>query len=135
MIVAEANYLVNFQPLFSKNVDDLDEEPITGNSLLFPYKQCSIPQSSNNKLIDARLYAKAAQAFMNQFWESWLRNTPSHLLFRSKWFRPRQNLEVGDYLIVLKPGLKGQTAPRGLWEHAIVTEVFPAMMGLFEKLN
>ena len=90
----------------------------------------SIPQSSNNESIDSRLYAKAAQAFINQFWESWLRNMPPHLLFRSKWFQPRQNLEVGDYVIVLKPGLKGQTAPRGLWEHAIVTEVFPGNDGL-----
>ena len=54
-IVAEANYLVNSRPLFPKNVEDLDEEPITGNSLLFPYKQCSIPQTSNNESIDPRL--------------------------------------------------------------------------------
>ena len=132
-IVAEANYLVNSRPLFPKNVEDLDEEPITGNSLLFPYKQCSVPQSSNNESINPRLYPKAAQAFFNQFWESWLRNMPLHLLFRSKWFRPRQNLKVGDYVIMLEPGLKGQTAPRGLWEHAIVTEVFPGNDGLVQK--
>ena len=95
---------------------------------------CSILQSSNNESIDPRLYAKAAQAFINQFWESWLRNMLPHLLFRSKWFRPRQNLEVGDYVIVLEPGLKGQTAPRGLWEHAFVIKVFPGMSdGLVRK--
>ena len=60
---------------------------------------------------------------------------PPHLLFRSKWFRPRQNLKVGDYVIVLEPGLKGQTAPRGLWEPAIVTEVFPGNDGLVRKAN
>ena len=61
---------------------------------------------------------------------------PPHLLFRSKWFRPRQNLKVDDYVIVLEPGLKGQTAPRGLWEPAIiVTEVFPGNDGLVRKAN
>ena len=60
---------------------------------------------------------------------------PPHLLFRSKWFRPRQNLKVCDYVIVLEPGLKGQTAPRGLWEPAIVTEVFPGNDGLVRKAN
>ena len=48
-IVTETNYLVNSRPLFPKIVEDLDEEPITENSLLFPYKQCSIPQPSNNE--------------------------------------------------------------------------------------
>ena len=38
MIVTKVNYLVNLRPLFPKNVEDLDEEPITENSLLFPCK-------------------------------------------------------------------------------------------------
>ena len=80
-IVAEANYLVNSQPLFPKNV----EEPITGNSLLFLYKQCSITQPSNNESTHPKLYIKAAQTFINQFWESWLRNMPPHFIL-IKWF-------------------------------------------------
>ena len=69
-IVAEANYLVNSRPLFPKNVADLDEEPITENSLLLPYKQCSIPQSSNNKSIDPRLYAKLLKPLSTNFGNS-----------------------------------------------------------------
>ena len=50
-----------------------------------------------------------------------------------KKFLASSKLEVGDYVIMLKPGLKGQTTPRVLWEHAIVTEVFPGNDGLVQK--
>ena len=60
---------------------------------------------------------------------------PPHLLFRSKWFKPRENLKNGDYVIVLKPGLKGQSAPRGLWEHAIVVNTFPGADGRVRKVE
>ena len=36
-IIAESNYLGNSRPLFPNSVEDLDEEPITSNFLLFPY--------------------------------------------------------------------------------------------------
>ena len=64
---------------------------------------------------------------------SWMRNP--HLLLRSNWFKPRENLESGDYVIVLKPGLKGQSAPRGLWEHAIVVNTFPGSDGRVRKVE
>ena len=73
-IIAESNYLVNSRPLFPNSVEDLDEEPITGNLLLFPYAQCSIPQLSSYYSINPRVYTKAVQSFVNQFWKSWLHN-------------------------------------------------------------
>ena len=60
---------------------------------------------------------------------------PPQLLFRSKWFRPRDNLKIGDYVIVLQPGLKGQSAPRGLWEHAVVIQAFPGDDGRVHKVE
>ena len=114
-------------------MEDLNEEPITGNSLLFPYAQCSIPQLSRDNSINPRVYTKATQSFVNQFWKSWLRNMPSQLLLRSKWFLPRQNLKTGDYVIILEPGLKGHSAPRGLWQHAVVVKTFPSNNGLVRK--
>ena len=60
---------------------------------------------------------------------------PPQLLFRSKWFRPRESLKTGDYVIVLQPGLKDHAAPRGLWEHAVVTKTFPGDDGLVRKVE
>ena len=134
-IVAECNYLVNSRPLFPKNAEDLDEEPISGNSLLFPYKKYSIPQPPISETINPMKYVKDVQMLINQFWKCWLHNMPPQLLFRSKWFRPRESLKTGDYVIVLQPGLKGHAAPRGLWEHAVVTKTFPGDDGLVRKVE
>ena len=68
-------------------------------------------------------------------WESWLRNMPPSLMLRSKWFRSRRNLRVGDYVIVLEPGMKGKTSPRGLWEHAIVEKTLPGRDELVRKVE
>ena len=104
-IIAEVNFLVNSRPMFPKTVQNLDEEPFTGNSLLYPHGQPTISQSKitfdNPKDSICR-----AQKFIKNFWEAWMRNMPPHLLFRNKWFRPRDNLKIGDYVNVLEPGLK-----------------------------
>ena len=84
-IVAEANYLVNSRPLFPKSVEDLDEEPITGSPLLYPFDGQHVPQPECD--IDVRMSVKFVQGFVKRFWESWIRNMPPQLLLRSKWFR------------------------------------------------
>ena len=77
-IVAEANYLVNSRPLFPKSVEDLDEEPITGNSLLYPFDGQHVPQHECD--IDVRMSVKLVQGFVKRFWESWIRNMPPQLV-------------------------------------------------------
>ena len=112
---------------------DLDEGPFTGNTLLFPHGQPSIPQPQMIEPLNPRISYKSVQSFVEQFWEAWIRHMPPHLLFRNKWFRPRKNVKTGDYVIILEPGMKGRAAPRGLWEHAIVTKTFPGIDGLVRK--
>ena len=135
MIISEVNYLVNSRPLFPKTVENLDEEPFSGNTLLYPYGQKPVPQSSTSDYVDPRVSIKRTQCFINTFWDSWMRNMPPHLLLRSKLFKPRENLKNGDYVIVLKPGLKGQSAPRRLWEHAIAVNTFPGSDGRVRKVE
>jgi len=60
---------------------------------------------------------------------------PPQLLFRNKWFKIRQNLKEGNYVIVLEPELHGQLAPRGLWEHDIVEKTMPGRDGLVRKVE
>ena len=114
---------------------DLDAEPLTGNSLLYPHGQQRFPEAATLNDVNPRLSVKVARDFVNQFWETWLRNMPPTLMLRSKWFRPRNNLKIGDYVIVLEPGMKGKTAPRGLSEHAVVSKTFPGKDGLVRKVE
>jgi len=134
-IVAETNYVVNSRPLFPNTADDLDEEPLTGNTLLFPHGQTPVPQNQSVDGLDPRKSVKIAHSFLKTFWESWMRNMPPQLMMRSKWFKTRQNLKIGDYVIILEPGLHGQLAPRGLWEHAIVEKTFPGSDKLVRKVE
>ena len=121
--------------MFPKTVKDLDKEPFSGNTLLYPYGQHLVPQINASEVTDPRKSIKQAQNFINAFWESWMLNMPTHLLLRNKWFRPRRNLKKGDYVIVLKPGLKGQPALRGMWEHTIVVNTFPEPNGFVRKIE
>ena len=134
-IVAEVNYLVNSRPLFPKSVEDLDEEPYTGNTLLHPYGERTVPQNLTCESVDPRKSIKIAQSFLKSYWDAWMRNMPPQLLLRNKWFKTRQNLSVGDYVIVLEPGLHGKFAPRGLWEHAIIHKILPGSDGLVRKVE
>ena len=85
-IVSESSYLINSRPMFPDSADDLDEELLTGNTLLYPHGQHRNAKPHALENIDPRLSVKAVHAFLRQFWESWLRNMPPSLMLRSKWF-------------------------------------------------
>ena len=66
--------------LVSTSVEDLDEEPFTGNTLIFPHGQPTVLQPQEHGVHDLRLSIKAAQTFINVFLDSWMRNMPPQLL-------------------------------------------------------
>ena len=49
---------------------------------------------------------KVAEKQVTKFWDIWMRHIPPQLLFPNKWFRSRDNLKVGDFVINLQPGMK-----------------------------
>ena len=60
---------------------------------------------------------------------------PPQLNYRNKWFHTRDNLENGDYVIILEKGMKGQTAPRSLWKKGIVIATHPGTDGLVRSVT
>ena len=78
---------------------------------------------------------KTVQTRVDVFWETWLRHMPPQLLPRNKWFHPRENLEVGDFVIVFEQGFKGKSAPRATWTKAIVSAVHPSADGLVRSVT
>ena len=59
---------------------------------------------------------------------------PPHLNSRNKWFPPRENLEIGDYVLVSGPRILKSTLPRSLWEKEIVTRVHRDEDGLVRSV-
>ena len=60
---------------------------------------------------------------------------PPQLLNHNRWFHTRDNLEVGDFVINLEPGMKGKTAPRSQWKKGIVTKTHPSADGLVRSVT
>ena len=121
--------------MFPQNAGELDEELFSGNTLLYPHGQPTLPQPQPEGFVDPRTSIKMAQNFVQLFLESWVRNMLPKLLLRSKWFKTRQNLREGDYVIVLEPGLHNSLAPCDLLELAMVKKTLPGRDGLIQKVE
>ena len=133
-ILKEVTYLVNSRPLFPDGEPD-EFHCITGNSILHPYNQADVPQHADEDCRNLRDMVKVAEAKVKEFWDTWLRHMPPQLNRRNKWYHARENLQVGDFVLNLQPGLKGGSAPRGTWLKAIVAEVHPSADGLIRSVT
>ena len=110
---------------------------ITGNDILHPYGQPNVPQFSEEEMVGGRkkrLFS-VAQNKISSFWTTWLKNIPPQLVEKSPWFHTRDNLQVGDFVIILEPGLKRSTAPLSVWSKAVVTKTHPSADGLVRSVT
>ncbi|CAB4068374.1 unnamed protein product [Lepeophtheirus salmonis] len=59
---------------------------------------------------------------------------PPQLMLRTKWFKTRENINKGDY--VMEKSLKpGGIMPRGVWKEGIDTKTYPGEDGLVVKVR
>ena len=128
-VLKEVCYLINSRPLFPDG-DPNEFNCITVNTILHPYGQPAITQTPEEDQVDLCNMLKVFEGKVGVFWTVWQRHIPPQLLPRNKWFHTRSNLEIGDFVINLQPGLKGATLPRGQWPKAIVHEIHPSSDGL-----
>ena len=134
-VLSEVTYVSNSRPLFP-NCDPWEFHCITGNNLLHPYDQPRIPQFVPEEKFNPRDRLKVVQGKVEGFWNPWIRhNIPPQLNSRNKWYHPRDNLEKGDFVVVVETGMKRATAPRSLWKKAIVTDTNPGSDGLVRSVT
>ena len=133
-VLSEITYIINSRPLFP------DGDPwlfncITANDILHPYAQPTVPQFTPNEVINLRGLLRNIQGKIDTFWDCWLKHIPPQLNNRKKWFHTRKTLEKGDYVLLLEPGLKHNTAPRSLWKKAIVVDTNPGSDGFVRSVT
>ena len=133
-VLAEVSYIINSRPLFPEG-DLWEFNCITGNYILYPHGQPQLPKIVPEEKFNLRDMFKVAQSRIDVFWSTWIKHMPPQLISRNKWFHSRDNLEVGDYVLVLEKGMKCSSAPRSLWKKAIVTEVHPGTDGLVRSVT
>ena len=67
---------------------------------------------------------RQAQYLANLFWKRWIKEYLPTLQERKKWNEPRENLKVGELVL-----LADENYPRGQWPLARVVEVFESEDG------
>ena len=132
-VLAKVIYVINSRPLIPEG-DPSEFICITGNSLLHPYGQPQVCQSVHMESFSPRDLLKVIQNQVYIFWNTWMKHIPPQLNYRNKWFQTRDNLEPGDFVIILEPEMKGNTAPRSTWRKAIVTAIYPGSDGLVRSV-
>ena len=133
-VLSEITYVINSRPLFPDG-DPWEFHCITGNDILHPYGQPNVPQFNEEEMGSCKKMFGVAQNKVTSFWSAWLKNMPPQLVERNQWFHARDNLQVGDFVLILEPGLKRSTAPRSVWRKAIVTETHPSKDGLVRSVT
>ena len=133
-VLLEITYLINSRPLYPEGDPSLFQ-CITANNILHPYGQPNVPQFCPDDVVDLKGMLKAVQGKIDTFWECWMKHIPPQLNCRNKWFHTRENLERGDFVIVLETGMKQKMAPRALWKKAIVIDTHPGTDGLVRKVT
>ena len=82
------------------------------------------PQDTHDIVINPRNRWRLIQNLMKVFWKRWREEFVSALKLRKKWREAKDNLKVGDVVLVVD-----QNAPRGQWHLGQVEEVFQGQDG------
>ena len=125
-VLTEATNILNSRPLTRNSDDPKDEEPLSPNHLLQLRPCSSLPPGIFDKEdMYCRRQWRQAQYLSNLFWKRWIKEYLPTLQERKKWNEPKENLKVGDVVL-----LADENFPRGQWPLARVIEVFRSEDGL-----
>ena len=129
-IMTEAEKIVNDRPLWSPS-EDPEAQPLTPSELLLLRSNAALPMGLFSKEDSyARSWWKQANYLVNVFWKRWIKEYLPLLQTRSKWYRPRVNLQTGDVVLVVD-----ENASRGQWPLGRVTAVYPDSKGVVRAVD
>uniref|UniRef100_A0ABD2W1X8 Integrase catalytic domain-containing protein n=1 Tax=Trichogramma kaykai TaxID=54128 RepID=A0ABD2W1X8_9HYME len=107
--------------------DDLDA--LTGGLLATGTSLTSLPDrlSPSDRPLDTLSHWQLVRGLRDRFWSRWSREYLNTLHQRHRWTQPRQNLQVGDLVVLLDSTL---LRPDGRWPLGRVISVHPGKDGL-----
>ena len=123
MVGAEG--LLNSRPITYQSSNPDDPEPLTPNHFLFNQVGGQFaPESVDTEPFNPRKRWRRVQEVVRHFWKRWMQEWIPSLSPRKKWFKEKQDLKVGDIVLLLSSDL-----PRGKWPMGRVVQVFPGPDG------
>ena len=127
-LLMEIQDLINSRPLWPHNDGNIDEPPITCNDLLRPRGLIRQPIEFNKGSPRSRF--EYIQKVVEEWWKIWLRNFVPNLQARSKWWKIRESVKVGDIVLVIDPNTQ-----RGKWKMGIIIKTFPGNDNLVRSVQ
>ncbi|XP_043209918.1 uncharacterized protein LOC122374924 [Amphibalanus amphitrite] len=119
-VLTEVESMLNGRPLTYISIDGRDLDPLTPNHLLLGCANANLsPGRFQDKEVNSRKRWRQAQTIADHFWRRWRREYLPSLMARSKWQEDTRNVTVGDVVLMAE-----ESAPRGFWPLARVTEVY-----------
>ena len=120
-LFCEVENIINSRPLTTVSNDHRDLNPITPNLLLLQRSSPNLPPGCFRDTDNyCRRQWKQVQHMASEFRTRWRREYLQTLQLRQKWNQRKQNLKIGDVVILTDNDL-----PRNLWKLGRVTNVFP----------
>lgn len=125
-VLAQIEACLNSRPLCPMSDDPSDLRILTpahfliGNSLT-TMSDCSIDKENPNLLTRWKLVEQKKK----EFWEHWSQEYLTRLQQRPKWLKARENLEVGDLVLV-----SDETTASQKWPMGRIIQVFPGNDGI-----
>ena len=120
-VLKQVQELVNNCPLWPTD-GNVEQSPITSNDLLRPKGLNRNPTSLNEG--NPKLRYDYIQRLVSEWWKLWLQYFVPNLQPRSKWRKLRENVAVGDIVLVIDKDII-----RGQWQMAVVLEVYTGSDG------
>ena len=118
-VLCEIGSCINSRPLWPSTDGDIEQPPITCNDLIRPGGLQRNPVTMDLCDNPRRRY-QHVQMVANEWWRLWMRYFVPNLQIRSKWFKIRENIAVGDIVLLIDPNVN-----RASWKMGIVTEIYP----------
>ena len=120
-----AEGLINSRPLTYQSANPVDDVPLTPNHFLHGQIGGQFaPTSVDSTQFNLRKRWRRIQELVRHFWQRWLREWLPALAARKKWTQERQDVKVGDVVLVVSPDTS-----RGNWPLGRVLEVYPGTDG------
>ena len=119
-VFTEVVSILNSRPLTPIRDDPSDCEPLTSSYFLLQRENLALtPGCFEREDLYSRKQWRRAQFLADCSWKRWIREYIPTLQQRQKWIREKDNLKIGDVVLVV------DNSPRGRWLPGRVIKAFP----------
>ena len=98
-VLLEVQSSINSRPLWPSTEGDIEGPPITCNDLLRP--KGLVHETDEINVGNPRTRYGYIQRLVDEWWKIWMSNFVPNFQVRSKWFKERKNVEIGDIVLMI----------------------------------